>query len=158
MKPSCPRSGRRRSPGQVIVEVILILPFFLAIVFTILEMGNIAYHVIIIQHATWETARYGAMLAAPKGGVGGGMNVNKGVMQTFLQRIVKEATVKGAYPSATIPDPQAGITSYDLVLTTEFPIRLIFPITNIALARPAGTGTRLVEITLRMPIEQPLLK
>lgn len=153
-----PKTGRRRSPGQVIVEMILILPLFLGIVFTILEMGNIAFHIIIIQHATWETARYGAMLAAPAGG-GGSAAVNKGAMQTFLQRVVKEATVKSAYSLPhDFKDPQADVTNSDLVLITEYPIPLIFPITNIALAKPPGSGKRTVEIKLRMPIEQPLLK
>ncbi|MBI4678417.1 MAG: pilus assembly protein [Elusimicrobia bacterium] len=148
----------KRRRGQVIVEVILILPLFLAIVFTILEMGNIAFHLILIQHATWETARYGAMIAAPKGGKGGGMDVNAGTLEKYLQRVIVAAKVKKAFPSPTIPDPQAGIMSYDLVLTTEYAIPLIFPISNFALSKPPGTGKRLVEITLRMPIEQPLLK
>ncbi|MBI5883488.1 MAG: pilus assembly protein [Elusimicrobia bacterium] len=151
------KKGRRRSLGQVIVEVILILPLFLAIVFTILEMGNIAYNLIIIQHATWETARYGAMTAVPAGGKTG-PNVSKAKLQTFLQRIVPAATVKAAFPDMTIADPQAGVNCYDLVLTTEYPIPLIFPISNLALSKPPGAGKRTVEITLRMPIEQPLLK
>ncbi|MFA6316776.1 MAG: TadE family protein [Elusimicrobiota bacterium] len=158
MNPSRPKGGRS-SLGQVIVEVILILPFFLAIVFTILEMGNIAFHLIIIQHATWETARYGAMIAAPKGGTkGGGGSVESGQLEPFLQRIVKEAKVKSSVSKKTLPDPQAGVDCYDLELTTEYAIPLIFPISNMALSKPPGTGKRTVEITLRMPIEQPLLK
>ncbi|MBI5210348.1 MAG: pilus assembly protein [Elusimicrobia bacterium] len=150
-----------RSLGQVIVEVLLVLPWFLMIVFTILEMGNIAFHMILINHATWETARYGAMIASPKGGskFGGCPSANQAMMDIFIKRILPGARVAGAFSEPTTPDNQASpITGCDLVLTSEYPIPLIFPISNFALSKPPGTGKRIVLIPLRMPIEQPLFK
>ncbi len=44
----------------------------------------------------------------------------------------------------------------DLVCTGSEDVPLIFPISSIVLAKPAGSGTRMLTATVRMPIEQPL--
>ncbi len=156
-RPACGPGLPRSRVGQVIVEMLLVLPVFLTLVFLILELGNMAFHTIIINHATYETARYGSLISAPKGGKGA-MNISKGALEDYLKRIVQAARVVNAAAEPTVYDPQAEVFANDLILTTEYPIPLIFPITNFALSKPPGTGKRLVQITMRMPIEQPLFK
>ena len=49
---------RRR--GQVTVELMLILPVFMLLIFFVLEYGNLAYRTILLNHASYEFARIGA--------------------------------------------------------------------------------------------------
>ena len=53
---------RRERDGQITVELMLILPVLMLMVFFILEYGNIAYHTIIANHASYEFARIGALV------------------------------------------------------------------------------------------------
>ena len=55
--------GRRRS-GQVLVEMMLILPFFFLIIFGVMEIGNIAFQTIVAHHAAYEAVRVGSLVAA----------------------------------------------------------------------------------------------
>jgi hypothetical protein len=136
--------------GQVVVEMLLILPIFLGIVFTIMEIGYVSFQLILLNHATYEVARVGSMTwFMPFGGP----SKTAAVMQQFLPA----ATVTCA-PDPTIPDPQANPTTpnNDLVCTGTENIRLIFPISSIILAKPPGSGMRELVAQVRMPIEQPL--
>ena len=47
---------RRKREGQVTVELVLILPVLMLMVFFILEYGNIAYHTILANHASYVLA------------------------------------------------------------------------------------------------------
>lgn len=148
--------SNEKKGGQVIVEMLLILPVFLTIVFTIMEMGNIAFQMILLNHATWEVARIGAMTATPRGG--GSPGVNSNLLKSRLQSILASAEIKESHKEATVLDRQAGQMNYDLVITSVYPIPLIFPISSIMLSKPKGSGKRRVFVTIRMPIEQPLFK
>lgn len=144
-----PVKKRRGRLGQVVVEMLLILPVFLTIVFSIMELGNIAFWVIVLNHATFECARIGGMLYADMGS-----NVN-GPMQNVMGRFITGATVTSS-TEQTIQDPQASQMNQDLVVTGTFNVPLVFPISSIILANPAGTGKRQIEAVVRMPVEQPL--
>ncbi len=144
------RSPRRRESGQVVVEMLLILPIFLGIVFTIMEIGYVSFQLIVLNHATYEVARIGGMTWLASTGGNGGMN-------DVMKRILPAATVD-CVQEPTPSDPQAGQPNYDLVCTSREQVKLIFPISSIILAKPRGTGTRLLMATVRMPIEQPLRK
>ena len=140
----------------MIVEMLLILPVFLTIIFTIMEMGNLAFQMILLNHATWEVARIGAMTATPRGG--GSPAVNSNLLKSRLQAILATADIKESHKESTVLDHQAGQMNYDLVITSAYKIPLIFPISNILLSKPKGSGKREVYVTIRMPIEQPLAK
>jgi hypothetical protein len=143
--------GRRR-PGQTTVEMLLILPVFLTVVFTIMELGNIAFWVIVVNHATFECARIGAMLATPPGGS------IPGDLQTFMAKIIKGATVTATFDN-TLQDPQDPENqNRDLVVTGSYNMRLVFPLANIILAEPKGSAHRVITCTVRMPVEQPVFK
>lgn len=137
------------------VEILLILPIFLTIVFTIMEMGNLAFWVIVLNHATYECARIGAMTATPKdGGEPRGVDSD---MQKIMTRIIPEAKVR-SHPEPTVFDNQAKVMNHDLVVSGSFLAPLVFPISNIAMASPKGSGKRFIEATVRMPIERPLAR
>jgi len=73
----------------------------------------------------------------------------------MMQRILPEAIVNCG-SVATLSDPQAQQQNFDLVCTGEWNVKLLFPISSIILSKPRGTGHRLLQATVRMPIEQPL--
>lgn len=144
------RGTRKRRSGQVVVEMLLILPVFLGIVFTIMEIGYVSFQLILLNHATYEAARVGGMTWFS---AAGGPVKTTGVMKQFLP----QATVS-CFPDKTLADPQAGQDNFDLVCTAKEQVRLIFPISSIILAKPKGTGRRELMAVVRMPIEQPLKK
>ena len=57
--------GKKRG-GQVTAELMLILPVFMLMIFFVLEYGNIAYHMILANHASYEFARIGSLVAVKK--------------------------------------------------------------------------------------------
>ena len=140
------RGGRS---GQVVVEMLLILPVFLGIVFTIMEIGNVSFRLIVLNHATYEVARVGGMTwLLPSGG--------PSKLSTLMTSILPQATVS-CTTDRTLMDPQAGIQNMDLVCTGSENVHLIFPISSIILSsKGAPPGTRALHATVRMPIEQPL--
>jgi hypothetical protein len=142
------RRTRRRS-GQVVVEMILILPVFLGIIFSIMEIGNVSFRLIVLNHATYEVARVGGMTwLMPSGG--------PSKLSTLMASILPQATVS-CWTENTLRDPQADLQNMDLVCTGSENVRLIFPISSIILAsKGAPPGTRALHATVRMPIEQPL--
>lgn len=143
------RKDGRRS-GQVVVEMLLILPVFLTIVFTIMEIGYVSFRLIVLNHATYEVARIGGMTwFSPAGG--------PSKAGTVMHQILPEAMIN-CFPDKTMRDPQADQDNFDLVCTGQESVKLIFPISSIILAKPKGTGMRLLTATVRMPIEQALKK
>ena len=130
------------------VEMLLILPVFLGIVFTIMEIGYVSFQLIVLNHATYEVARVGGMTwLAPNGGAGR--------LSALMKTILPLATVS-CTEDKTLMDPQAQLQNMDLVCTGSENVKLVFPISSIMLAKPAGSGTRALSATVRMPIEQPL--
>ena len=142
--------------GQVVVEMLLILPVFLTIVFTIPETGHIAFWMIVLNHATYEVARIGALKAGPKPG---DMNVNvkdvTGEMRNLMPTMIRGAKVESR-KETTLIDGQAGVQNYDLVVIATFDVPFVFPTSPIVLGK--GRRFRTIRATVRMPIEQPLSK
>jgi hypothetical protein len=153
------KDGKNQSLGQVVVEMALVLPVFFAIVFTIMEIGNLAFWMIVLNHAAYEAARAGALLAGPDPGTNsGGVNISRAKQkaQEILQRIITTATCEVASES-TFPDRQAGgVMNQDLIVKAHFDVHLAFPISSIMLSNPKGSGKYGLDVAVRMPIEQPL--
>ncbi len=137
--------------GQVVVEMLLILPVFLTIVFTIMEIGYVSFQLILLNHATYEVARIGGMTTTSPPGHGCGK------LNEYMKQIIASATV-GCGIEKTLQDPQSQQDNFDLVITGINDVKLIFPISSVILARPKGTGMRHLEAVVRMPIETPLRK
>lgn len=143
---------KNRESGQVLVETLLILPVFLTIVFTIMEMGYVAFWVIVLNHATFECARIGAMTASgPTGNVGNPV----GTMQAILSQKIHGASLS-SQQIATTMDPQAGIMNYDLEVTSTYDVPLVFPLSSVILSNVKGQNVRRIQAVVDMPIEQPL--
>lgn len=131
--------------------MLLILPVFLTIVFTIMEIGYVSFQLILLNHATYEVARIGGMTTTSPPGHG----CDK--LGNYMKQIIASATVS-CKVEPTLSDPQSGQENSDLVITGSNAIKLIFPISSVILAQPKGTGTRLLQAVVRMPIETPLKK
>ena len=143
------RNGRKS--GQVVVEMLLILPVFLTIIFTIMEIGYVSFQLILLNHATYEVARIGGMTTTSPPGH------SCGKLGEIMKTIIQSATV-GCGTEKTLTDPQSGQDNFDLIITGNNNIRLIFPISSVILAKPSGSGMRLLQAVVRMPIESPLKK
>jgi hypothetical protein len=130
--------------------MLLILPVFLGIVFTIMEIGYLSFQEIVLNHATYEVARVGGMTwLLPSGG--------PAKLSSLMSSIIPIATVScSTDQDPTMLDPQANLQNMDLVCTGSENVQLFFPIASIVLAKPAGSGKRTLTATVRMPIEQPL--
>ncbi len=143
----------RSKGGQVMVETLLILPVFLTIVFTIMEMGYVAFWVIVLNHATFECARIGAMTAA---GQTGSVGNPTGTMQALLSQHIHGATLTSTL-IPTLPDPQSGgLQNEDLEVTATFNVPLVFPLSGLILSNVPGQNVRQIQSVVDMPIEIPL--
>jgi len=146
------RSGGRS--GQVVVEMILILPVFLAIIFSIMEIGYVSFHVIVLNHATYEVARIGSMTAG-SASAGACPPLNLPTINGAMSQILPKATVScGSVP--TLKDPQALQQNCDLQCTSKETVSLIFPISSIMLSDPGNPGHKTLTASVAMPIERPL--
>ena len=56
----------RNKGGQTVIELVVVLPVFMMIIFVVLELGNIAYHTLIAHHISYELARVGSMVGVKK--------------------------------------------------------------------------------------------
>ncbi len=139
--------------GQVMVETLLILPVFLTIVFTIMEMGYVAFWVIVLNHATFECARVGAMTAA---GQTGSVGNPSGAMQALLSQHIHGATLTSTL-IPTLADPQAGgLQNEDLRVTATYNVPLVFPLSSLILSNVSGQNVRQIQAVVDMPVEIPL--
>ncbi len=140
--------------------MLLILPVFLTIVFSIMEMGNIAFWVIMINHATYECARVGAMRAWPINGGGSPNDMTSG-MDAIMKSIIANGKIK-SHSVQTDFDPQASQQNYDLVVEGSSDVQMLFPISSILFSSPVGCpqgpggGKCTISASVRMPVEQPL--
>jgi hypothetical protein len=138
--------------GQVVVEMLLILPIFLSIVFTIMEIGYVSFRLILLNHATYEAVRVGGMTYSYHG-------IRETQANSVIHKIIPDLSRFECTTDQTMPpDNQAGVPNSDLVCTATEDVSLIFPISSIILSKPRGTGKRRLVATVRMPIEVPLKK
>lgn len=148
--------------GQSSIELLLILPVFMLLIFFILELGNIAYHTILANHTSYELARIGSMVAVRDQGGRADSYVAEYRMKMALEKMFKRTAGSMNVKAVIQPtgrDPQTkGHVNEDLVVTLTYPIRLIFPGTKYVFAdEPKKLGKKKVRAVVRMPIEKPLL-
>ncbi len=149
----------KRREGQITVELMLILPVLMLIVFFILEYGNIAYHTIIANHASYEFARIGALVGTnkPSGKANTGTMRNKiNAAKTKVFGADAQRITVGVKVQQTGIDPMYKKHRHeDVVVTVVYPVRLIFPGTSWLLAsEPKRNGFRKVTAVTRMPVEK----
>ncbi len=152
---------RAARAGQVTVELLLVLPVFMLLLFFIMEMGNLGFQTILAHHCAYELARIGSMMAGPNGG-NAKQAANQGEANVRMRSVLKEmfpqspgVNVDGILVQ-TLKDPQSGQMGEDLLVTLTFPAKLIFPGSSYFLADPPkGSRIKKIIVRVRMPVEKP---
>ena len=151
---------RRR--GQVTVELMLILPVFLLMIFFVLEYGNIAYRTIVLNHASYEFARIAALVGTEKPSG----PANRTVMQQKIDQSKRKVFGREAERlSVQLKVETTGVDPMykkhrhqDVVVTLTYPVKLVFPGTSFILAdEPRRNGIRKITASARMPVEKAYL-
>ena len=156
--------ARTKRAGQVTVELLLVLPVFMLLIFCIMEIGNLAYQTILVHHCAYELARIGSLVAGPNGGGSGGGN-ESAKMNSTLKEMLPTATLSSSREQRAYgPDPQSAATgnnyvSEDLSVTVTYPVRLVFPGSSVLLSDvPRSRRVKTISVTVRMPIEKPFFQ
>ncbi len=152
----------KKRGGQVVAELMLILPIFMLLIFFVLEYGNIAYHTIIANHASYEFARIGALVAVTKPS---GRPDRTRMIQKINQAKQKVFGTNAGRIGVTVKVETTGTDPMyqrhrheDVVVTVTYPVHLSFPGTSWLLAsEPRKEGIRRVQAVTRMPIQKAYL-
>ncbi len=150
--------------GQVTIELLLVLPIFMLLLFFIMEMGNMGFQTILAHHCAYELARIGSLVAGGRvsssgGHEGGGESLAntkmRNILKTQMFPLTPGADVQGSMVP-TLKDPQSGQMGQDLLVTLTYPAKLIFPGSSYALSDPPkGSRIKRIIVKVRMPVEQP---
>lgn len=153
--------GKKRG-GQVTAELMLIMPVFVLMIFFVLEYGNLAYHTVIVNHASYEFARIGALVGVKKPS---GM-ANRSVMTQKIEQAkrkvfgadAEKVTVNVKVETTGVEPMYPKHRHQDVVVTVTYPVKLIFPGTSFLLAsEPKREGKRRIQAVARMPAEKAYL-
>jgi len=153
----------KKRDGQTVIELLLILPVFMMIIFVILELGGIAYHTIMAHHVSYELARVGSMVGVKSHSGGTDKSRVDGKMKEALQKIVGMRRAGQMQFSAVLQqtgmDPQVPFHSnQDLVVTLIYRVDLAYPLTSYIFAdEPKKLGIKRIKASVRMPVERPLI-
>ena len=148
--------------AQVTVELMLVLPVFFLLLFTIMQFGFIAHKVILTHHAAYEIARIGSLLAGTQGGKRPQYPaVDKSKLESVKCQIFGNecgsVVLHDPRYEMTSVDPQSGQQNFDIIITLTYPVKLIFPMVNYFLADPPKRNhIKKITVSVRMPVEQPL--
>jgi len=157
--------GKCKKTGQVTVELVLVLPVFMLMLFFIMEIGNLGFQTILAHHCAYELARIGSLVAGPDG-INNSQNAGSDVgranrkMKAVVQQMFPSSNVRveGQVVNTTY-DRQAERANEDLIVTLYYPAKLIFPGSSVALAdNPKQRRIKNMVIKVRMPIEKPFYK
>ncbi len=166
-----PNKFRRSSLiGQVTVELLLVLPVFFLLIFLIMEVGYLAFKVILYHHSAYELARIGSLVAGPRGGVKSSSS-DKDFAKTKMDEVLQTMGIVGKECSLivgteeTLEDPQVKATdsgyhmNEDLLVTLSCNAHLVFPGARYVLSDPPRSkGMRKISVTVMMPIEKPIFQ
>lgn len=153
----------KKRDGQTVIELMLILPVFMMIIFVVLELGNLAYHTILANHVSYELARVGSLVGVRKAS---GRTDSQRVQSKMREAMTKMFGLRGARGmqfsvviQRTGSDPQfQQHANEDIVVTLVYKIHLLFPGTSYLFAdEPKKFGIKRIRATVRMPVERPLL-
>ena len=153
------------------VELLLVLPVFMTLLFFIMEMGNLAYQTILVHHCAYELARIGSLVAGPPGGsmsttsnIGlAEQKMRSALTKMFLNsgqiKMVVESEVTGVDPQPKAAPTPHTHTNEDLKVMLTFPAKLVFPFSSYWLADPPkGRRIKNLVVRVRMPIEKPVFQ
>lgn len=157
------KADKRNARGQVLIEVLLMLPVFLLLVFTVMETGHLAFRTILLHHAAYEVARIGSLSATAVAAPGCpppvvSVNKLKPIALSFFNNNAAAAPQVTAIAKPTLQDPQEGCMNYDVEVSLIQRIPMIFPMTGLILSNTKDRRYRVLTAEVRMPIERPLFK
>ena len=152
----------RKRGGQVTAELMLILPVFMLMIFFVLEYGNIAYHTIIANHASYEFARIASLVAVKKPS---GRSDRTVISQKINQAKQKVFGSKAGSIAVNVKVETTGTDPMykkhrheDVIVTVTYPVHLAFPGTSFIFAsEPRREGIRRIKAVTRMPVEKMYL-
>ncbi len=154
--------------GQVTVELLLVLPVFMLMLFFIMELGNLAFQTILYHHCAYELARIGSLVAGPPGGSKTATSdLGKATikMESALSQMKVNCRLSPSpYFEPTGADPQVSATggthiNEDLVVSLTCTARLVFPGANFFLSDPPrSTHRKRIQVQVRMPVEKPFFQ
>lgn len=152
----------RRKRGQVTVELLLILPVFLIMIFFVLEYGNLAYRKLILNHASYEFARIAALVGVDEpSGPANRTRMMEKIEQAKRKVFGQEAgrlTVQVKVQTTGVDPMYKKHRHQDVVVSVTYPAKLVFPGTSFILAdEPRREGIRKLYSTARMPVEKGYL-
>ena len=154
----------RNKGGQTVIELIVVLPVFMMIIFVVLELGNIAYHTLIAHHISYELARVGSMVGVKKASGSTDSTRVRSKMRAALSKMLGMAdpSKKVKFSSKivrTSNDPQVKYhRNEDLVVNIVYRVDLAYPLTSYVFAsEPKRLGILWLKASARMPVERPLL-
>ncbi|HOX23592.1 MAG TPA: pilus assembly protein [Elusimicrobiales bacterium] len=144
-------TGTRHSKGQVLVEIVLVLPVFAFFMFLVMEICNVCFQALLATHMAFECARGAALVQGPSNfgtGGGGGDGKAKSVMMAKLgsRASVSVSTI------GTGADPQTGRPTKDVIATVRWPVRFLFPGMKPLLKM---NGLDVLNISVPMAVETP---
>ena len=150
---------RGATDGQVLIEVLLILPVFMLLIFMIMQIGFFSFQAIVTHHGAYEVARI-ASLTAEKSGCTSCWTVSQVKAQAAADKMFKDATVK-VKEMPTGNDFQESCLHCDVEvrMTRRIPVHL--PMINVFMSKVSDNCDSkgcLVTAVVRMPIERPLEK
>ncbi|OGR42498.1 MAG: hypothetical protein A2X35_11815 [Elusimicrobia bacterium GWA2_61_42] len=154
---------RVKRAGQVTIELLLVLPVFMLLLFFIMEMGNMGFQTILAHHCAYELARIGSLVAGPSGagGAGGGKGLAMVKMKSVLGQMfpMSPGVTVDCEIVQTLKDPQSGQMGEDLLVTLNYEGRLIFPGSSYVLSDPPkGSKKKKIVVKVRMPVERPFVQ
>lgn len=154
----------RNKGGQTVIELIVVLPVFMMIIFVLLELGNIAYHTLLAHHISYELARVGSMVGVKKASGQADSTRMQNKMRTALSQMIgsSDPGKKVRFSSKVVRtgnDPQVRFHhNEDLVVNIVYRVDLAYPLTSYIFAsEPKRLGILWLKANARMPIEKPLL-
>lgn len=158
----------RKKDGQVTVEILLVLPVFMLMLFFIMELGNLAFQTILYHHCAYELARIGSLVAGPRGGSKSNAS-DLGKATQKMKNVLSDMWVNckllpPPYLDPTGADPQVAATggyhiNDDLVVSLTCTAKLVFPGANYFLSDPPrSTNRKKIVVQVRMPIEKPFFQ
>ena len=152
----------RGKRGQVTVELLLILPVFLLMIFFVLEYGNIAYRTLVLNHASYEFARIAALVGVDKpSGIANRTRMQQKIDHAKRKVFGREAerlSIQLKVETTGVDPMYKKHRHQDVIVTVTYPLKLIFPGTSFILANePKREGIRRIRATARMPVEKAYL-
>lgn len=126
---STSKSSQRRRKGQVLVEIVLVLPVFLFLMFLVMEICNVCFQTLVAHHLAFECA-HGAALAAGPSNYGTGESDGLSKAQSIIQDKAPGRATVTISTENTLYDSQpagAGHQTKDLIVTLHWPVRFLFP-------------------------------